>query len=481
LLFIGFLAFVSSTYGATLTVSNGVPVNPMLFAGNDVWISAQLTYDSPALKTGLGGTFMGGVRFPGGAVANYWNLTSSQYVKGCNDSACKQWAVPTAKFPANTFSAKNFFNGVVSHVKSQSAVIDLNLLTMTVEEIKASLDTIKASNIDVMYLELGNEYYLKRYNPVFPNSTVYMEKCKPVIAYARKLFPNAKIAAVASFGEILTRPGPWNNELSKYVDILDALTIHSYKLNDGLAKKYGVDKAPSVLASFGEAELRTAIDKSQSIFGRKMKFWMTEYNIAGHQPYLESIRNGPAHALFMLGHMLTGVNYHDQIEMVMIHSATNLAWDTTAGIIKVVDVSYPQVSETSQFMALLNYIALYKSEMMHPVKVTDAPSIGIENLGFANLSCIQAAAFTGKDSMALAVLNRCDKDIVIELNKEPDFKTFKQISYKANAEDEATWSNIPSSLPPWDVPAKPSISSGSVVSPWKCSCGGYTFSVIEFQ
>ena len=187
-----------------ISKDNGVQSNARILSGYNTVMGSilNLSYSDTAQISGAQYLYPGSMRFPGGGVANYWNFSNSSYVEPCstpNYNECghqqhiNQW-------PLQTFSAKNFQNGISSAsllneskiCNAHSIVFDFNLLTLSGQEMLNQVDILKLQ-IDgdkLKYLELGNEYYIsKKYNWSLPNSTYYMNKALPLIHKIKKEIP----------------------------------------------------------------------------------------------------------------------------------------------------------------------------------------------------------------------------------------------------------------------------------------------------
>ena len=212
---------------------------------NDVLGPVQnLTYFDQGLVETSKFLYNGILRHPGGTVANYWSIQNASYTQPCNTSEynnCYRQSV-VEKLPPQTFNPANFSHGIgttsavinanENNRYANSIVWDLNLLTLSgnqmLNQVNVLNEQIGGFN-NVKYVELGNEYYLNKYQYEFPNSTVYMKKALPLIGRIRNLLPSAKISVPAEREHDINAVSAWNVGLNKYNTEFDSVTIHDYR------------------------------------------------------------------------------------------------------------------------------------------------------------------------------------------------------------------------------------------------------------
>lgn len=79
----------SSSRVQVLQVASAVPTNPFLFGLNSVLGPIlQIPYSDPMLATIVQSMRVGGWRYPGGTVANYFDIIQGNYIPSCNTSLC---------------------------------------------------------------------------------------------------------------------------------------------------------------------------------------------------------------------------------------------------------------------------------------------------------------------------------------------------------------------------------------------------------
>ena len=156
---------------------------------------------------------------------------------------------------------------------------DLNVLTMDTSQSIAELRALRDAGLNVTHLELGNEFYLNSQCRVFPNASTYALACLPVVRAARSLFPQARIAVVASTA------GQWNRDLSRQDELMasvDAVTMHHYGPGVDAVLAEAPSRRRSFIAADGElmsdamaAEIRRTFFAAGHIH---LALWQTEYN-----------------------------------------------------------------------------------------------------------------------------------------------------------------------------------------------------------
>ena len=125
-----------------------MPVDGYLFGLNAVFGPiVTLPYDDPELMAAGRALGAGTLRWPGGAVANFWHMTDGNWhVDQTYDSSMPQryydWI---ANHPNGTFSPRNFWTGVGSAGRgTRSPVWVLNVHTLAGDEMLAQVDELHA-------------------------------------------------------------------------------------------------------------------------------------------------------------------------------------------------------------------------------------------------------------------------------------------------------------------------------------------------
>ena len=127
----------------SLVPEPGVPVDGYLFGLNSVLGPiVPLPYDDPELVAAGRALGAGTIRWPGGAVANFWSIKDCNFVAS-ERTNFKQRYDPVAQLPAGTFSPLNFWNGVGSAaLGTRPPVWVLNVHTLDGDEMLAQVDLL---------------------------------------------------------------------------------------------------------------------------------------------------------------------------------------------------------------------------------------------------------------------------------------------------------------------------------------------------
>ncbi|HRN72156.1 MAG TPA: glycosyl hydrolase [Ginsengibacter sp.] len=159
------------------------------------------------------------IRYPGGTVTHKWDWREG-WVPGRNNSV---------KHPLSHLAE-------LSSYTNTKVMFDLDIVNSTVEDQIELLQTAEGLGIEIKYLELGNELFLKSNFPdIFPTGTEYATRVAAWVPALKAAYPNAKIAACLNGktpGGADTRGLQWNNkvltQLSALGVELDAYTFHIY-------------------------------------------------------------------------------------------------------------------------------------------------------------------------------------------------------------------------------------------------------------
>jgi len=288
------LASVGDTDVIFSPAGYAVPADARLFSYNTVLGPIiQIPYDQQNLIDGVSALGVGSVRYSGGTVADYWQMSRGNYVSPCNKSLCSccEFENAIAAMPAGTFGPKAVLaEGSLGRATVSTPVFDVNVLTLNSSEAVADirfLATQVSTPDDVQLFELGNEFYLPGYRWRFPTSVEYMEAAAPVIAEGRKEFPDALVLAVADQGQLYggnsgCGSSSWNNGVKNRRELFDGVTPPDYSIqNKSVTKNYPRDEWYSVVASWSSASVINSVQGVQSCFGDDTLIAQTEYNYAG--------------------------------------------------------------------------------------------------------------------------------------------------------------------------------------------------------
>ncbi|MCO5230785.1 MAG: hypothetical protein M9958_06480 [Chitinophagales bacterium] len=285
--------------------------NPNLISFNTGFLFTAPIETEPAVKTITQILRPKALRFPGGTLANYYHPDGKGY--GFRQEDVK------GGFPEITRAMALFDKNAIYHfttvckMANSQVVYVANLMTGTVDETLWALDYFKSQNIQVIGVELGNEFYLTQYRKYFPTVESYIQKAKEYASAIRKKYPQMKLGVVAADPTEANPQGSyqkfqnlWNATLGKEI-FYDFYIPHLYSNVSTCEKKGGDD----LKAVFGCTDLTLApeyyhyhqivLEHYKSFYGNK-KMWVTEWNVDAASTVANTIR----HAEFV-GESLMGL------------------------------------------------------------------------------------------------------------------------------------------------------------------------------
>ena len=262
------------------------------------------------------------LRFPGGAVGNFYHLDAPAY--GINIKEVD--SLIGGKFPKRargliSFSKKNNHNNNyiyefvdLAKQHQSNVVLVANMLTGDKEDIIAMISLMRKNNLDVVGVELGSELSNKSYFDKGYTIKQYLSKAKDISEYIKSVFPKIKTAIVAA--PIVSnkdhRHSVWNRSLAKQ-SFYDAIIVHSYAKVVKGKDKYGQmifeenegNSEVSFLnyknriSSFFNKLYPLEISTYNSIF-KNIPIWITEWNLQ----YSKKTGNTLLQSLFVANYFL---------------------------------------------------------------------------------------------------------------------------------------------------------------------------------
>jgi hypothetical protein len=231
-------------------------------------------FSSPAVVAAVKVLDPGTLRYPGGAIANYWVWQTgavAQPAQTCHSGATKPARVSTYGFTLQTLKDLVTATGT-------TPIFDLNVLNSTLSDQMAMLHSAATLGIPVRYVELGNEFYLScsNYTRVFPTAASYAQLVASWAPQLHAAFPHAEIAAVGSLLTVTSRERTWNSTiLSIAGSSIDAMTLHDYS---GPVGNEVQPSTPDLLAAADRTwqQTQTVISSIPS----RVAIWLTEYNLS---------------------------------------------------------------------------------------------------------------------------------------------------------------------------------------------------------
>ena len=240
------------------------------------------------------------LRFPGGAVGNYYHFGGSGY--GFDFQEIEKYdagkflkrsegLVRDASKKGHTHDYINDF--IILAKATNSQVILVANMFVDNDDIIKMITKIIANDIEIIGVELGSEltnryFFQKGYT--IDDYLISAKRCSDII---KLNFPKIKTAIVAApLGKPKNhRHNIWNNKLSE-LDYYDAVIVHSYakvikgkdlfgqmilEEDEGLSKKETFNMYKSRVINFFANDLPDEIKRYNTIFNKPI--WVTEWNL----------------------------------------------------------------------------------------------------------------------------------------------------------------------------------------------------------
>eukprot|EP00756_Hemistasia_phaeocysticola_P049819 Hpha_TRINITY_DN24393_c0_g1::TRINITY_DN24393_c0_g1_i1::g.147990::m.147990 len=256
----------------------------LLFSSyNDVLgpVITNLPYGDAGLAEFVRRANIGALRHPGGTIANWWNMSAGNFVQDC-DSYCTYADQIRTNGLSDPFTPSSFLSTVTTQLWQERrgggkavvpVVFDLNLYKMSGDEMLAQIDLL-AGVVPVdrpVFLSFGNEFYLSKYQDVFPNSTAYVAKFTPLSKKIRKTLPLARIGVVA------TPSGDWNTPIAAALrddpSLFDYVVIHDY------SAPFPDKRGEETLALWGAARVPVIAEGVRGQYGKDVPIVISEFNV----------------------------------------------------------------------------------------------------------------------------------------------------------------------------------------------------------
>ena len=251
--------------GSSLTVT--APIN----GSNLDYVAVGQNFAAPGVIAALRDLRGGTIRYPGGAISNYWdwqNGSLNQPALTTGAGKVKPGRVENYGFTLRTLL------GIVRET-GDTPVFDLNLISSTLSNQLQMLHTAQSLGIPVRYVELGNEFYLNfsTYLKAFPTAGSYARTVATWAPAIRAAFPHAEIAAVGSLPQDTARERSWNHTLLSVAGAdINAVTLHDYS---GPTVK---DPSAAEVLAAAQTNWRTTLSVMAAI-PRRYRIWFTEFNL----------------------------------------------------------------------------------------------------------------------------------------------------------------------------------------------------------
>ncbi len=278
------------------------------------------------------------IRFPGGTIANFYHPDGKGYglrekdFSGDADAHVFKSMKARFKQEQKLISSGQIKGNFIDRLSKLSAktgtkvVYVANLLTADVNETVQAVNKLQKAGVDVVGIELGNEYYLKAYHQHFKSVDDYIVLAEKFAKRLKSEFPSIPLGAIASPNEHIKPMGAkqkeksriWNQKLAGK-HFYDAAIVHLYlfptKCKNAGGKTAIFNCAWNESKRFFNQYAQKCFTDYEQLFGKK-KLWVTEWNIQGSTQYFG---NTFLQALYCEQFALE-MMAHKQVEMAVLHN-----------------------------------------------------------------------------------------------------------------------------------------------------------------
>lgn len=269
------------------------------------------------------------LRFPGGTIGNYYHPDGIGYGMKKEETGNTLSDLVKAQ-PLFKQNAIHHFADLC-RMSGSKVIYVANMLTGNTNEMIWVLDYFKKAGIEVIAVELGNEFYFRVYREQYPDVTAYIQQAKTYAAVLRKYNPAIKIAVVAADptdqnakGEGAVFLRSWNELLGKE-SFYDVYVPHLYPKVKACEDKSG-DNLPEVfdcidftLATEYFNYHQIIMDYYKQFFPGK-KMWVTEWNVDAANTTANTMRHAEFVAEFLMGLIDANIASNNLIEYAFFHN-----------------------------------------------------------------------------------------------------------------------------------------------------------------
>ncbi|MGC8461032.1 MAG: hypothetical protein ACP5OR_04225 [Candidatus Dormibacteria bacterium] len=352
-----------------------------------------------ALRDYQGGT----IRYPGGAIANYWDWQNGSVNQPATISSTGK--LKPARIRDYGFTLQTL-QGIVRE-SGVSPVFDLNLLTSTLSDQLLMLHTAQNLGIPVRYVELGNEFYLANssYLDVFPTAVSYARTVAQWALAIRAAFPGAQIAAVGALPQNTARERSWNSTLISVAGAdINAVTLHDYT-------PIGKDTLPAQVLATAQTSWGS-VQKVLATIPGQYRIWFTEFNLS-----LQGIVGGePPRGITWLHGLYVAemMSLFDQSPRVQLDDYWDLFSSPSTGAFTVGDLPQPTDAGVA-LMFLTNASA--QAYRVTPLSFTGTPTMPDGAAGVLGVS------FYGPNGTRTVLINLTDQSVTMSAGTDTGLPT----------------------------------------------------------
>jgi hypothetical protein len=404
----------------TPDLSHTHSVNPNVFGINIGFaLKRELDKDSGYVQL-LRALHPASLRFPGGTVANYYHPNLPVY-------GYKLGEIPPSLGVLYMEQSKRKENILYNYIRlcklvGAKAVFCANVFTGTQEETLFVIGELKKNNIDILGVELGNEFCLMEYRKQFPDANAYIKKIKATTAAIKSRYPDLKLIVVGGDGvpmnEMFARSKfmrAWNQVLAKE-KFYHAYSWHPYQDCPDCDRDEYFDKLYarnlSALAPQRSNYLYKLGVNLVNIYGPDKRLWLTEWNI-GNLSYLD---NTFMQAAYVSENFLTLIDldtkFNNYYEVTNLHSIDGLI-TTQRGKLKPLMVNGTEAA-TAQYFSFEFLASTLTKETSRAAETISCSDTSVSH----NFVC-NAFVNEKNNKTYLHFVNRSGKRIDLHVNARP--------------------------------------------------------------
>ena len=402
----------------TISMAENAPMSSNLYGFNAANFFFHYDHKDTGLQQLLDEVDAPLMRFPGGTTANFYHPAKEGYGYTLSDldknsdsqvhNIMRRNVKREQEYVQKGWIKENFIRQFSQLCKQRGAKVMYvaNLYTGTDEEVVSAVQFLLDQGVDVVGIELGNEYYLKAYQKVFPSGDEYLNRAKQAASLLRAKFPAIPLAIVAAPCPTVKRSNAtntkkydaWNAALGRE-DFYDGVVTHLYavpreSLNEQSTEMV-FDSALRSTSTFVHRDLEMALDYYEKWYGSDKKVWITEWNVQGVFQYFgNTFLQGTYFCEFAM-EMLK----HQQVEYAFCHNL--LSGGSGFNLIAKAKKTERPLTDNSKYVPrMLQHVA----GMLRPLFEANVRRLDVH--GLPSNPYLQVHAFQKDKSLLVLIVNR---------------------------------------------------------------------------
>ncbi len=419
----------------TVDESSLAPVNLKKYGVNGALLGSEFGYASDELVDIFNQTGMKFNRFPGGTIGNFYNWKSGNF--SCYQEPDKKHKKRISNMNKRLIKSKTTYNvdsffKFVTKTDGDFAYV-LNTICGSPKNNFDLIKHMKEKNVDLNYVEMGNETYSRNYKWAYENAQSYLTSAQNNYSAIKHFYPDAKVGMVVSPMSFVSRHPPsengipnkrWPKNYRRYDEVAanstmaDALIMHIYgHAYKHKSKSFEVHTYKEHYLEFiNEFNDRFHLSlRYLSALGKGKPIWLTEWGVTDpSQRSFRSYSKSPYQALY-LASALSTITLEKNIEIANYHIISSL-WNKSDHGFEITPIG-------EVFKLFID--AAKNTDRVYNVSIGE----GLDHRNereYKQEKGIKTLKFTSKQVNFLFVINEKDKDYVIntldtESNKHSNF------------------------------------------------------------